>query len=109
MSRGWAPLPLAANDPPPEGRAAGAGDGAGAGAQRDGETGEGAGVGGEGKRLKFLTWNVLCDGLSGAHPTRGGFLKAPEGSLDWDKRRCEGSRRRNATDAISHRLSRRSD
>eukprot|EP00903_Cladosiphon_okamuranus_P017463 g16085.t1 len=40
-----------------------------------------------GKRLKILSWNILCDGLSGAHPTRGGFLKAPEGSLDWDKRR----------------------
>ncbi|CAN0176989.1 unnamed protein product [Ectocarpus fasciculatus] len=35
----------------------------------------------------MLTWNVLCDGLSGAHPERGGFVYAPEGSLDWEKRR----------------------
>ena len=42
---------------------------------------------GGGKKLKVLSWNVLCDGLSGAHPTRGGFLKAPDGSLDWEKRR----------------------
>lgn len=61
-SRGWAPLPAIPLD---EG---------------------GVGVE-EGKKLKVLSWNVLCDGLSGAHPTRGGFLKAPEGSLDWDKRR----------------------
>lgn len=39
------------------------------------------------KRLKVLQWNVLCDGLSGSHPEKGGFVKAPEGSLDWDKRR----------------------
>lgn len=64
-SRGWAPL---AAIPLPEGGVAGV---------------EG------GKKLKILTWNVLCDGLSGAHPTRGGFLKAPEGSLDWDNRRYE--------------------
>lgn len=49
---------------------------------------EGGEVGG-GKKLKVLSWNVLCDGLSGAHPTRGGFLKAPNGSLDWDKRRYD--------------------
>lgn len=64
VSRGWAPLPAI---PSPEGGP---------------EAGDG------GKKLKVLSWNVLCDGLSGAHPTRGGFLKAPEGSLDWDKRRC---------------------
>ncbi len=111
VSRSWAPLPaLAAKDPLPEGRAAGAG--VGGCAQCDGETGEageGAGVGGEVKRLKVLSWNVLCDGLSGAHPTRGGFLKAPEGSLDWDKRRCEGSSGRNASDIHSQRMSRRSE
>ena len=85
VSRSWAPLPV------PEG-AGQAGDGAGA--RCDGETGgEGAGAGGAGKRLRVLSWNVLCDGLSGAHPARGGFLKAPEGSLDWDKRRYEEFKR----------------
>lgn len=64
-SRGWAPLPAIPSD-----------------------EGEVVGVEG-GNKLKVLSWNVLCDGLSGAHPTRGGFLKAPEGSLDWDKRRYE--------------------
>eukprot|EP00752_Nemacystus_decipiens_P013469 g11929.t3 len=64
-SRGWSPLPSTALD----------------------ERGaEGIEVG-RGKKLKVLSWNVLCDGLSGAHPTRGGFLKAPKGSLDWEKRR----------------------
>lgn len=38
-------------------------------------------------RLKVLTWNILCDGLSGSHPKKGGFLNAPEGSLDWNNRR----------------------
>lgn len=51
----------------------------------------------EGKKLKILSWNMLCDGLSGAHPTRGGFLKAPEGSLDWDKRRYEKMSGRSAS------------
>lgn len=47
-----------------------------------------AGVSHDGnKRLRVLQWNVLCDGLSGSHPEKGGFVKAPEGSLDWDKRR----------------------
>ncbi|CAN0069212.1 unnamed protein product [Sphacelaria rigidula] len=38
-------------------------------------------------RFKVLTWNILCDGLSGSHPKKGGFLNAPEGSLDWNSRR----------------------
>ena len=62
--------------------------GARAGLASDVAGGEGGGGEGEGgKRLKVLTWNVLCDGLSGSHPEKGGFLMAPEGSLDWDKRR----------------------
>lgn len=41
----------------------------------------------KGKALTVLQWNVLCDGLSGSHPEKGGFVKSPEESLDWDKRR----------------------
>lgn len=81
-ARGWAPLPALAAFPSPAGGDAGGGGGGG---------GRGGGGGG-GKTLKILTWNVLCDGLSGAHPERGGFIYAPEGSLDWEKRRCGGSR-----------------
>lgn len=40
-----------------------------------------------GTKLKVLQWNVLCDGLSGSHPEKGGFVRAPEDSLDWEKRR----------------------
>lgn len=95
-ARGWAPLPALAVPPPPEGRGRRGGRGGGEGDDvrdqcddDDVMNAGGAGEGGRaGARLKFLTWNVLCDGLSGAHPTRGGFLMAPEGSLDWDKRRC---------------------
>lgn len=39
------------------------------------------------ERLKVLTWNVLCDGLSGSHPEKGGFVRAPEESLEWGNRR----------------------
>lgn len=95
-ARGWAPLPALAATPPPEGRGGrGRAEGDDVRDQCDDEDADeidagGAGAGGRaGTGLKFLTWNVLCDGLSGAHPTRGGFLMAPEGSLDWDKRRCE--------------------
>ncbi|CAB1097311.1 unnamed protein product [Ectocarpus sp. CCAP 1310/34] len=72
--RGWAPLRALAAFPSPAGGDAGGGGGSGGGGER-------------GKTLKILTWNVLCDGLSGAHPERGGFVYAPEGSLDWEKRR----------------------
>ncbi|CAM9467327.1 unnamed protein product [Ectocarpus sp. 12 AP-2014] len=75
--RGWAPLPALAAVPSPAGGDAGGSAGGG---------GSGGGSVG-GKTLKILTWNVLCDGLSGAHPERGGFVYAPEGSLDWEKRR----------------------
>lgn len=39
------------------------------------------------KSLKVMSWNVLCDGLSGSHPDYGGFSIAPKGCLDWEKRR----------------------
>lgn len=48
---------------------------------------EGGGQAGGFKSLKVMSWNVLCDGLSGSHPDYGGFLVAPKGCLDWEKRR----------------------
>lgn len=89
-ARGWAPLPALAVIPPPEEKEGRRGpDDVRGQRDEDNEVNVDAGAGGGGTGLKFLTWNVLCDGLSGAHPTRGGFLMAPEGSLDWDKRRYE--------------------
>eukprot|EP00752_Nemacystus_decipiens_P013467 g11929.t1 len=86
-SRGWSPLPSTALD----------------------ERGaEGIEVG-RGKKLKVLSWNVLCDGLSGAHPTRGGFLKAPKGSLDWEKRRAKVAAPSTAATATSADEGRASD
>lgn len=81
VARGWATAAVAPSD---------GGDSDGNtvpdyAASDDVEKEDGMGTGGV--TLRVLTWNVLCDGLSGSHPEKGGFLKAPEGSLDWDKRR----------------------
>ncbi|CAN0178918.1 unnamed protein product [Scytosiphon promiscuus] len=84
VPRRWRPTPALATTPCPPGRVGGGGDDDG-GVETSG-VGAGAGGGAE-KRLKLLSWNVLCDGLSGAHPTWGDFLRAPLGSLDWEKRR----------------------
>lgn len=94
VSRDWEPVAAAAAD------AANVGDKANADAGVDPDEGgtkwEGAqpgkneGSGGRAsgfKSLRVMSWNVLCDGLSGSHPDYGSFLMAPEGCLDWEKRR----------------------
>ncbi|CAM9492253.1 unnamed protein product [Choristocarpus tenellus] len=43
--------------------------------------------GAKGKNLTLLQWNVLADGLSGRHPTKGDFIMSPTDSLDWKSRR----------------------
>jgi mRNA deadenylase 3'-5' endonuclease subunit Ccr4 len=35
----------------------------------------------------LLQWNVLCDGLSGANPDLGGFVRSPKESLLWEFRK----------------------
>ncbi|CAM9698954.1 unnamed protein product [Discosporangium mesarthrocarpum] len=39
------------------------------------------------RSVSVLQWNVLCDGLSGKHPQKGGFVMSPPDSLDWEKRK----------------------
>ena len=93
IARGWEPL--AAGEETGNGvRGVGARVGADAASAGGGaESGGGGGFRkGVSTRLRVMSWNVLCDGLSGKHPERGGFFMAPEGSLDWEKRRYVTSR-----------------
>ena len=44
-------------------------------------------VAGARQSLHVVQFNILADGLSGKHPSKGGFTEAPPGSLEWEYRR----------------------
>ena len=65
--------------------AGGGGDGASLYARRWVDAPNGGGGGGA--RLRVVQFNTLADGLSGRHPSNGGFTESPPASLDWAYRR----------------------